>query len=168
MVPLIMHNTVSSLRISLLEEDLPSPSVRPRHEPQYRCLACPGAIWGVANLAQFTGQSTANIITQNLGSYAWALWISSVIALFSFLCAVTVVILDRYLRTRYNVTDHTSGLRHRGTTKTGAFNLKAIRHLPFTFWAVVLFAIFENAGVQSFVSISTYAIQSYGYQCRVD
>ncbi|OBZ65031.1 hypothetical protein A0H81_14992 [Grifola frondosa] len=44
-----------------------------------------GTIWCVANLAQFTGQSTANAITQNLGSYAWALWISSVITLFSFL-----------------------------------------------------------------------------------
>ena len=114
-----------------------------------------GAIWCVANLAQFTGQSTANVITRNLGSYAWALWISSVIALFSFLCAVTVFFLDRYLRKKYNVTDFTSGKRHVGAVKGGTFNLRAIRHLPLTFWLVVLFAIFENAGVQSFVSIST-------------
>ena len=109
---------------------------------------------GIANLAQFTGQSTANVITHNLGSYAWALWISSVIALFSFLCAVTVFFLDRYLRARYDVTDQTSGLRH-GGAKRGTFNIRAIKHLPTTFWLVVLFAIFENAGVQSFVSIST-------------
>ena len=114
-----------------------------------------GAIWCVANLAQFTGQSTANVITHNLGSYAWALWISSVIALFSFLCAVTVFFLDRYLRARYDVTDQTSGLRHTGAVKRGTFDIRAIKHLPTTFWLVVLFAIFENAGVQSFVSIST-------------
>ena len=110
---------------------------------------------GIANLAQFTGQSTANIITRDLGSYAWALWISSAIALFSFLCAVTVFFLDRYLRGRYDVTDQTSGLRHTGRVKRGTFDIRAIKHLPATFWLVVLFAVFENAGVQSFVSIST-------------
>ncbi|KAI0076898.1 MFS general substrate transporter [Panus rudis PR-1116 ss-1] len=118
-----------------------------------------GAIWGIANLAQFTGQSTANVIATNLGSYAWALWISSVIALFSFLCAVSVFFLDRYLRARYDVMDQTSGKRHVGLVKSGAFNLKAIRHLPLTFWLVVGFAVFENAGVQSFVSISTQFAQ---------
>ena len=110
---------------------------------------------GVANLAQFTGQSTANVITQNLGSYAWALWISSVIALFSFLCAVSVFFLDIYLRRKYSVTDQTSGKRHIGVVKRGVFKLDAIMHLPLTFWLVVFFAVFENAGVQSFVSIST-------------
>lgn len=109
----------------------------------------------VANLAQFTGQSTANIIATNLGTYAWALWISSVIAGFSFGCAITVFFLDRYLRARYDVTDQTNGRRHTGAVRRGTFNLKAIRHLPMTFWLVVAFAVFENAGVQSFVSIST-------------
>ncbi|KAI8996319.1 MFS general substrate transporter [Trametes punicea] len=118
-----------------------------------------GAIWCVANLAQFTGQSTANVIATNLGTYAWALWISSVIAGFSFGCAVTVFFLDRYLRARYNVTDQTSGRRHTGLVKSGTFNIKAIRHMPMTFWLVVAFAVFENAGVQSFVSISTQLAQ---------
>ena len=121
----------------------------------------PGAIWGVANLAQFTGQSTANIIAKHLGSYAWALWISSAIALFSFSCAVTVFFLDRYLRAKYDITDQTNGRRHVGEHvgggggKGGVFRLSAIKHLPLTFWIVVAFAVFENAGVQSFVSIST-------------
>lgn len=106
-------------------------------------------------MAQFTGQSTANIITRNLGSYAFALWISSAIALFSFLCAVGVFVLDVYLRKKYMITDQTNGRRHMGVTKKGTFNLQAVRHLPLSFWLVVFFAVFENAGVQSFVSIST-------------
>ena len=113
-----------------------------------------GMIWSVANLAQFTGQSTANIITRNLGSYAFALWISSAISMFSLLCAITIFFLDRYLRARYDVTDQTSGKRHSGQ-RGGKFDIRAIKRLPFSFWLVVLFAIFENAGVQSFVSIST-------------
>ena len=125
-------------------------------------ILCPwpalvGTIWSVANLAQFTGQSTANIITQNLGSYAFALWISSAISAFSLCCAVAVFILDRYLRARYDVTDQTSGRRHTGpgAARSAKFDIRAIKHLSFSFWLVVLFAIFENAGVQSFVSIST-------------
>ena len=68
---------------------------------------------------------------------------------------MTVFFLDRYLRKRYTITDQTSGKRHVGTVKSGVFRLSAIHHLPLTFWLVVLFAVFENAGVQSFVSIST-------------
>ncbi|KZS89371.1 MFS general substrate transporter [Sistotremastrum niveocremeum HHB9708] len=118
-----------------------------------------GAIWSVANLGQFAGQSTANLITVNLGSYAWALWISASIALFSLLCAGGVVILDRYLRTHYDIVDQTDGKQHVGKHQSGIFSLKAIKNLPATFWIVVLFAIFENAGVQSFVSISTQFAQ---------
>ena len=88
----------------------------------------------VANLAQFTGQSTANIIARNLGTYAWALWISAIIALFSVLCAISVFFLDRWLRKRYEVTDQTDGKVLKGHTRRGVFSIKAIRHLPLTFW----------------------------------
>ncbi|TBU31284.1 MFS general substrate transporter [Dichomitus squalens] len=118
-----------------------------------------GLIWSIANLAQFTGQSTANVITVNLGSYAWALWISSVISAFSLICAISIFFLDRYLRARYNVTDQTNGRRHVGDHARRGFDFKAIKYLPATFWLVVLFAVFENAGVQSFVSISTQFAQ---------
>ncbi|KAF8148947.1 MFS general substrate transporter [Mycena galopus ATCC 62051] len=118
-----------------------------------------GIIWSIANLAQYTGQTTANVITQNLGSFSGSLWISAVISLFSSICAIGVFFLDRYLRGRYDIIDQTSGLRHVGASKTGAFKLDAIRYLPATFWFIVLFAIFENAGVQSFVSISTQFVQ---------
>lgn len=113
-------------------------------------------VWSVANLGQFVGQSTANVITNNLGSLAWSLWISAIIALFSFLCAIGLVILDRYLRSRYHITDQTSGEHHQGRSQNGIFSLKAVRRLSLTFWIIVGFAIFENAGVQSFVSISTF------------
>lgn len=109
----------------------------------------------MANLAQFIGQSTANIIALELGSYAWPLWISAVVSLFSLVCAISVLFLDLFLRTRYAVTDHTSGNLHTGTVRVGLFKLSTIRGLSMTFWIVVLFAVFENAGVQSFVSIST-------------
>ncbi|KAJ3751408.1 MFS general substrate transporter [Lentinula detonsa] len=118
-----------------------------------------GAIWGVANLAQFTGQSTANIITTNLGTYAWALWISAIIALFSVICAVAVYFLDKWLISKYEVTDHTDGATMKSHIRRGVFSLKAVRELPVTFWIVVLFSVFENAGVQSFVSISTQFAQ---------
>ncbi|KAJ8690302.1 hypothetical protein PTI98_011738 [Pleurotus ostreatus] len=118
-----------------------------------------GAIWSVANLAQFTGSSTANVISANTGTYAWALWVSSIISLFSVLCSVAVFFLDRYLRTRYDITDYTTGKRHLGATKAGTFSLKAVTQFPITFWIIVLFTVFENAGVQSFVGISTQFAQ---------
>ncbi|KAK7059925.1 MFS general substrate transporter [Favolaschia claudopus] len=118
-----------------------------------------GIIWSMANLGQYTGQTTANIITQNLGSFSWSLWISAVLSLFSSICAISVFFLDRYLRRTYNITDQTSGQRHVRASRAGVFNLDSLRYMPATFWIIVLFAIFENAGVQSFVSISTQFAQ---------
>jgi hypothetical protein len=106
----------------------------------------------IANLAQFTGQSTANIIARDLGSYAWPLWISAGISLVSLLCAVGVLLLDNFLRRRYTINDKTGG----GTISTGVLKQGALRQFSTTFWIVVLFCVFENAGVQSFVSISTF------------
>ena len=106
----------------------------------------------MANLAQFTGQSTANIIARDLGSYAWPLWISAGISLVSLLCAVGVLLLDNFLRSRYSINDKTGG----GTISTAVLKQGALRQFSTTFWIVVLFCVFENAGVQSFVSISTF------------
>lgn len=88
------------------------------------------------------------------------MWISSAISLFSLICAIGVFFLDRYLRNTYVITDQTNGKQHVGAPKKSTFRLSAIRHMPFTFWMVVFFAVFENAGVQSFVSISTYVESS--------
>ncbi|KAF8573767.1 MFS general substrate transporter [Ramaria rubella] len=118
-----------------------------------------GMIWSIANLGQFVGQSTANVITANLGSYAWSLWISAIISLFSLLCAIGLVLLDKFLRSRYHITDQSDGGRHQGQVQRNVFNLKVMRRLNSTFWIIVAFAIFENAGVQSFVSISTQFAQ---------
>ena len=89
---------------------------------------------GIANLAQFTGQSTANVIATSLGTYAWALWISAVIAAFSVLCAISVIVLDKWLCKKYEVTDQTDGQSLKNHTRKGVFSIKAIRHLPLTFW----------------------------------
>ncbi|KAF8515591.1 MFS general substrate transporter [Gautieria morchelliformis] len=118
-----------------------------------------GMVWSIANLGQFVGQSTANVITSNLGSYAWSLWISACISLFSFLCAIGLVFLDRFLRSHYHVTDQTDGTHHQGVVQRRVFSLTTIRRLSTTFWVIVAFAVFENAGVQSFVSISTQFAQ---------
>ncbi|GJJ11616.1 hypothetical protein Clacol_005852 [Clathrus columnatus] len=118
-----------------------------------------GMIWSVANLGQFVGQSTANVITRNLGSYAWSLWISAIVSAFSFLCAITLVVIDKGLSSRYHITDQTNGGKHQGKTQSNIFSIKALRKLSATFWIIVAFAVFENAGVQSFISISTQFAQ---------
>ncbi|KAG1732634.1 MFS general substrate transporter [Suillus paluster] len=120
-----------------------------------------GLIWSMANLAQYVGQSTANVMSKNLGSYSWPLWIGATISLLSLLCAICVFFLDKYLRSHYEVVDYSKrfGQPSAGSAKGGTFHWPAVRQMPFTYWFVVLFATFENAGVQSFVSISTQFAQ---------
>lgn len=111
----------------------------------------------MANVAQYVGQSTANVMSQNLGSYSWPLWIGAIIGLFSFLCAVSVFVLDKYLRSHYEVVDRCKHFdpSGAGSVKVGTFHWSVVRQMPLTFWFVVLFATFQNAGMSSFVSVST-------------
>ncbi|KAG0706227.1 major facilitator superfamily domain-containing protein [Suillus ampliporus] len=120
-----------------------------------------GLIWSMANLAQYIGQSTANVMSKNLGSYSWPLWISAIMGLLSLLCAICVFFLDKYLRSHYEVVDYSKRCDQpsAGRVKAGTFHWPAVRQMPFTFWIVILFASLEDAGVQSFVSISTQFVQ---------
>ncbi|KAG1862373.1 MFS general substrate transporter [Suillus tomentosus] len=120
-----------------------------------------GFIWSMANVAQYVGQSTANVMSQNLGSYSWPLWTGAIIGFFSFLCAVSVFVLDKYLRLSYEVIDHCeqSDQPSAGSVKGGPFNWSIVRQMPLTFWFVVLFATFQNAGMASFITVSTQFAQ---------
>ncbi|KAG1728443.1 MFS general substrate transporter [Suillus lakei] len=120
-----------------------------------------GFIWSMATVAQYIGQSTANVMSQNLGSYSWPLWIGAIIGLFSFLCAICVFVLDKYLRSHYEVVDCCKQFDqpNAGSVKVGTFHWSVVRQMPFTFWLVILFATFQNAGVASFVSVSTQLAQ---------
>ncbi|KAG1775533.1 MFS general substrate transporter [Suillus placidus] len=120
-----------------------------------------GIIWSMANVAQYVGQSTANVMSKNLGSYSWPLWIGAIIGLFSFLCAICVFILDKYLRSHYEVVDYSKRFDQpsTGSVKVRTFHWSVLRQMPFTLWFVVLFATFQTAGVESFVSVSTQFAQ---------
>ncbi|KAG2156940.1 MFS general substrate transporter [Suillus bovinus] len=120
-----------------------------------------GFIWSMANVAQYVGQSTANVMSQNLGSYSWPLWTGAIIGLFSFLCAVSVFILDQYLRSYYEVVDRCKQLEQpsAGSVTVRTSNWSIVRQMPLTFWFVILFAIFQNAGMASFISVSTQFAQ---------
>lgn len=115
----------------------------------------------MAHVAQYVAQSTANIMSQNLGSYSWPLWISAIVGLSSFLCAVCVFVLDRYLRSYYEIVDHCkhSDQSSAGSVKAGTLYWSVVRQMPLTFWLVVFFATFQNAGMSSFVSVSTQLAQ---------
>lgn len=120
-----------------------------------------GLIWSMANMAQYVGQSTANVMSQNLGSYSWPLWIGAIMGLFSFLCAICAFVLDKYLRSHYEVVEYCKRFDQPsvGGVKVVTSHWSAVRQMPFTFWFVVLFATFQTGGVESFVSVSTQFAQ---------
>ncbi|KAG1847655.1 MFS general substrate transporter [Suillus subalutaceus] len=118
-----------------------------------------GLIWSMANMAQYVGQSTANVMSQNLGSYSWPLWTGAIMGLFSFLCAICVFVLDKYLRSHYQVVDYCKRFDQPSGIKVRRSHWSAVRQMPFTFWFVVLFATFQTGGVDSFVSVSTQFAQ---------
>ncbi|KAG1823725.1 uncharacterized protein BJ212DRAFT_1296286 [Suillus subaureus] len=53
-----------------------------------------GLVLSIVNVAQYVGQSTVNVMSQNIGSYSWPLWIGTIMGLFSFLCTICIFALN--------------------------------------------------------------------------
>lgn len=112
---------------------------------------------GVWWTSQLMGQPTVNMIVKQLSSYAYALWISVMIVLFSFLYATSIVMLNHFPCMLYNIMDQMSRLWHMGTNK-GVFILYTMHHLSLMYWIVV---------ACSYLCWSQYECMSY-HKCWSD
>lgn len=99
---------------------------------------------GVGKIGQFVGQATANIIAENLGDFAWVYWMAVFMNLFTNAATAVFWYFNKWSEKRYgNMTDPATG--ERLTEKNKKFEIKKTLELPWPFWSVIAFSIFETS-----------------------
>ncbi|OJJ56975.1 hypothetical protein ASPSYDRAFT_205931 [Aspergillus sydowii CBS 593.65] len=98
----------------------------------------------IGKIGGFVGKSTANVIAKNTGNFAWVFWTSVFMNLFTNAATVTFWCFTRYCNKHY------SGRRDAATKevlteKNKKFDFRKIFQLPWMFWAVLAFSLFQTS-----------------------
>lgn len=113
---------------------------------------------GIGKIGQFVGQATANIIAENLGDFAWVYWMAVFMNLFTNITTLIFYYFNKWSEKRYgNLTDPATG--ELLTEKNKKFEFKKMLELPWTFWSVIAFSIFETSTAIVFSANATELAQ---------
>ncbi|RLL97661.1 hypothetical protein CFD26_104672 [Aspergillus turcosus] len=98
----------------------------------------------IGKIGGFVGKSTANVIAKKTGNFAWVFWTSVFMNLFTNAATVIFWFFNRYCNTHYR------GRQDRATKevlteKNKKFELQKMFQLPWMFWAVMAFSLFQTS-----------------------
>ena len=109
---------------------------------------------GIGKIGSFVGKATANVITKNLGDFSWAYWMSVFMNLFTNVATLFFWWFTRWCEKRYSGTkDPATG--EKLTEKNKKLEITKMLRLPWSFWLVCLFSLFQTSTAGVFSSNST-------------
>lgn len=109
---------------------------------------------GLGKIGSFVGQATANVIARRLGDFSWVYWMAVVMNVFTNVVTVGFFFFTRWCAHRFgDLADPATGERLTESNKT--FELRKVRSLPWPFWAVMAFTLFETSTAIIFSSNAT-------------
>ncbi|KAJ4252729.1 hypothetical protein NW762_010635 [Fusarium torreyae] len=116
---------------------------------------------GIGKIGAFAGKSSANIIAKKLG-FAWVFWIAVFMNIFTNVMAGVFYFFTKVANRRYHgISDPATG--EKLTEKTRKFEYRKVLELPWTFWAVMGFSLFETSAAIVFLQNATeLAEQRFG------
>lgn len=113
---------------------------------------------GIGKIGQFVGTATANIIADNLGDFAWVYWMAVIMNLFTNVVTVVFYFFSKWSEKRYgNMTDPATGEKLREKNKK--FEFKKTLQLPWPFWLVIAFTMFQTSTAIIFSANATELAQ---------
>ncbi|POR38316.1 Uncharacterized protein TPAR_01483 [Tolypocladium paradoxum] len=109
---------------------------------------------GIGKIGSFVGKASANVIAQNLGDFSWAYWMSVFMNLFTNVATLFFWWFTRWVEKHYSGTrDPATG--EKLTEKNKKFEITKMLRLPWTFWLVCLFSLFQTSTAGIFNTNST-------------
>ncbi|CEI69286.1 hypothetical protein FVEN_g3965 [Fusarium venenatum] len=109
---------------------------------------------GIGKIGSFVGKATANVIAQNLGDFSWAYWMAVFMNLFTNVATLFFWWFTRWCEKRYAGTrDPATG--EKLTENNKKFEIGKMLSLPWSFWMVCLFSLFQTSTASIFASNST-------------
>ncbi|KAJ5218548.1 uncharacterized protein N7498_000647 [Penicillium cinerascens] len=108
----------------------------------------------IGKVGGFIGKSTANIIAKNTGNFAWVFWTAVFMNLFTNAGTAIFWFFNKYCDRHY------SGWRdiatkEQLTEKNKKFEFKKVFQLPWTFWAILAFSLFQTSAALTFSQNAT-------------
>ncbi|KAK2054665.1 major facilitator superfamily transporter [Colletotrichum caudatum] len=99
---------------------------------------------GIKKIGGFVGKSSANIIAKNTGNFAWVFWISVFMNVFTNVLTLVFYRFNGIAHKKFgNVKDPATG--EKLTEKSKKLEPKMVLELPWVFWAIMLFSLFETS-----------------------
>ncbi|KAH7361592.1 major facilitator superfamily domain-containing protein [Plectosphaerella cucumerina] len=109
---------------------------------------------GIGKIGAFVGKATANVIATNLGDFSWAYWMAVFMNLFTNVATLFFWWFTRWCERKYSGTrDPATG--EKLTERNKKFELGKMLRLPWSFWLVCLFSLFQTSTAGIFNSNST-------------
>jgi MFS family permease len=109
---------------------------------------------GIGKIGSFVGKATANVISENLGDFSWAYWMAVFMNLFTNVATLFFWWFTRWCEKRYAGTrDPATG--EKLTENNKKFEIKKMLTLPWSFWLICLFSLFQTSTASVFASNST-------------
>ncbi|KAE9381192.1 MFS transporter [Stipitochalara longipes BDJ] len=112
--------------------------------PSHGFAATLGLELGIGKVGGFVGKSTANIIAKKTGDISWVFWTAVFMNLFTNCMTIMFYFFTRYCKNKFKGTpDPATG--EELTEKNEKFELGKVLELPWVFWGVMCFSLFETS-----------------------
>lgn len=109
---------------------------------------------GIKKIGGFVGKSSANIIAKNTGNFAWVFWVSVFMNIFTNVLTLVFYWFNGIAHNKFgNVTDPATG--EKLTEKSKKFQPKKVLELPWVFWAIIAFSLFQTSTAIVFTQNAT-------------
>lgn len=117
---------------------------------------------GIGKIGSFAGKASANIIAKRTGDFAWVFWVAVFMNIFTNVMTVVFYWFTKVANRRfYGINDPATG--EKLSEKSKKFQLHKVLELPWMFWFVLLFSLFESSTAIVFTQNATeLAEQRFG------
>ncbi|KAJ5310051.1 DNA replication regulator Sld3 [Penicillium atrosanguineum] len=108
----------------------------------------------IGKVGGFIGKSTANIIAKNTGNFAWVFWTAVFMNLFTNAATAIFWFFNKYCDKHYSGRRDIATKEHL-TEKNKKFEFKKVFQLPWMFWAILSFSVFQTSAALTFSQNAT-------------
>ncbi|KAJ1552258.1 hypothetical protein HK405_012038 [Cladochytrium tenue] len=113
---------------------------------------------GLGKIGSFVGQSTANIIATRTGNFAWVYWTAVFINLFTNIVSLVYFRFSGWSEKHFgDAVDPATG--ERLVERARDFRLRRVFELPWPYWCLILFSLFQTSCAAVFISNATELAQ---------
>lgn len=109
---------------------------------------------GLGKIGSFVGQATANIIAERTGDFSWVYWTAVAMNIFTNVMTFVFWWFTRWSHRRFPET-HDPATGEKLTEHNDRFEVSKMLRLPWPFWLVCLFSLFQTSTASIFSSNST-------------